>query len=83
METEVTLSSAWDQHLARVAAQSPEQRLATMTAEPYVNVVPLMIGSGRNETPTSTPTISDPDPVPDMETVPVPDPPGRGGSSMS
>ena len=52
MVTEKTLSSAWDQHLAsEFAAQSPEQALATMTAEPYVNVVPLMIGSrGRNET---------------------------------
>ena len=52
MVTETTLSSAWDQHVAsEFAAQSPEQALATMTAEPYVNVVPLMIGSrGRNET---------------------------------
>ena len=52
MVTETTLSSAWDQHLAsEFTARSPEQALATMTAEPYVNVVPLMIGSrGRNET---------------------------------
>ena len=46
MVTETTLSSAWDQHLAsELAARSPEQALATMTAEPYVNVVPLMIGA--------------------------------------
>ena len=51
METEGTLSSAWDQHLAsEFAAKSAEQALATMTAEPYVNVVPLMIGArGRIE----------------------------------
>ena len=45
METEGTLSSAWDQHLAsEFAAKSAEQALATMTAEPYVNLIPLMIG---------------------------------------
>jgi carboxymethylenebutenolidase len=51
MITETTLSSAWDQHLAsEFAAKSPEQALATMTAEPYVNAVALMIGGrGRNE----------------------------------
>ena len=51
METEGTLSNAWDQHLAsEFAAKSPEQALATMAAEPYVNVVPLMIGArGRDE----------------------------------
>jgi carboxymethylenebutenolidase len=51
METEGTLSSAWDQHLAsEFAAKSADQALATMTADPYVNVVPLMIGArGRIE----------------------------------
>jgi carboxymethylenebutenolidase len=51
METEGTLSGAWDQHLAsEFAAKSPEQALATMTAEPYVNEVPLMVGGrGRDE----------------------------------
>src|SRR5262249_13578241 len=51
METEETLSSVWDQHLAsEFAAKSPEQALATMTAEPYVNVAPLMTGGrGRDE----------------------------------
>src|SRR5262249_31974660 len=35
METEGTLSSAWDQHLAsEFAAKSADQALATMTAEP-------------------------------------------------
>jgi carboxymethylenebutenolidase len=51
MGTEGALSSAWDQHLAsEFAAKSADQALATMTAEPYVNVVPLMIGArGRSE----------------------------------
>ena len=51
METEGTLSSAWDQHLAsEFAAKSADQALATMTANPHVNVVPLMIGArGRAE----------------------------------
>src|SRR5262245_4245179 len=51
METEGTLSSAWDQHLAsEFAARSADQALATMTADPHVNVVPLMVGArGRDE----------------------------------
>ncbi len=51
MESEGTLSNAWDQHLAsEFAAKSADQAIATMTAEPYVNVVPLMIGArGRVE----------------------------------
>ena len=51
METERTLSSAWEQHLAsEFAAKSADEALATMTAEPYVNEVPLMIGArGRAE----------------------------------
>ena len=51
MATEGTLSNAWDQHLAsEFAARSAEQALATMTAEPHVNVVPLMLGArGRLE----------------------------------
>ena len=42
---------AWDQNLAsEFAAKSPEQALATLTAEPCVNVVALMIGGrGRDE----------------------------------
>src|SRR5215472_17267556 len=51
METEATLSGAWDQHLAsEFAAKSVDQALATMTTDPHVNVVPLMIGArGRTE----------------------------------
>jgi carboxymethylenebutenolidase len=51
MITERALSDAWDQHLgSEFAAKSADQALATMTADPYVNVVPLMIGArGRSE----------------------------------
>ena len=46
MESERTLSSAWEQHLeSEFAAKSADQALATMTADPYVNIVPLMIGA--------------------------------------
>jgi carboxymethylenebutenolidase len=73
MDTEGTLSSAWDQHLAsEFAAKSPEQALATMTAEPYVNVVPLMIGSrGRKETREFYVNHFLSQIPPDMETIPV------------
>jgi hypothetical protein len=37
--------NAWDQHLASgFAAKRADQALATMTADPNVNVVPLMLG---------------------------------------
>jgi carboxymethylenebutenolidase len=51
MASDGTLSNAWDQHLAsEFAAKSADQALATMTADPYVNIVPLMIGArGRTE----------------------------------
>ena len=80
MITETTLSSAWDQHLAsEFAAQSPEQALATMTAEPYVNVVPLMIGSrGRDETRDFYANHFLCQIPPDMETVPVSRTVGQG-----
>jgi carboxymethylenebutenolidase len=46
MENEGILSNTWDQHVAsEFAAKSAEQALATMTAEPYVNLVPLMVGA--------------------------------------
>jgi carboxymethylenebutenolidase len=45
MGTEGTLSSVWDQHVgAEFAARSAHQALETMTAKPYVNEIPLMIG---------------------------------------
>ena len=50
MQTEGTLSSAWEQHVAsEFVAKSADQALATMTAEPHVNEVPLMIGARREE----------------------------------
>src|SRR5215471_709178 len=51
MESEGTLSNAWEQHLeSEFAAKSADAALATMTEEPYVNEVPLMIGArGRTE----------------------------------
>ena len=73
MRTEETLSSAWDQHLAsEFAAKSPEQALATMAAEPYVNVVPLMIGArGRDEVRDFYANHFLAQIPPDMEMVPV------------
>jgi carboxymethylenebutenolidase len=51
MQTEANLSNAWDQHLAsEFGAKSADQALETMTADPHVNLVPLMIGArGRAE----------------------------------
>jgi carboxymethylenebutenolidase len=45
METEETLASVCEQHLgAEFGAKSADQALTTMTAEPYVNEIPLMLG---------------------------------------
>ena len=73
METAETLSSAWDQHIAaEFAAKSAEQALATMTAEPYVNEVPLMIGArGRIELHDFYANHFLSQIPPDMEMVPV------------
>jgi carboxymethylenebutenolidase len=80
MTTEETLSSVWDQHLAsEFAAKSPEQALATMTAEPYVNVVPLMIGAcGRDEIRDFYTNHFLSQIPPDMEMVPVSRTVGQG-----
>lgn len=46
MTNDAMLSDAWDRHIAsEFAAKSADQALATMTAEAYVNVVPLMVGA--------------------------------------
>jgi carboxymethylenebutenolidase len=73
METERTLSSAWDQHLAsEFAAKSADQALTTMAAEPHVNVVPLMIGArGRRELHDFYENHFLPQIPPDMEMVTV------------
>ena len=51
METETTLSKAWEQQLeSEFAANSADQALGTMTADPHVTIVPLMAGArGREE----------------------------------
>jgi carboxymethylenebutenolidase len=73
MGTERTLSRAWDQHLAsEFASKSADQALATMTAEPYVNEVPLMIGArGRIELHDFCANHFLSQIPPDMEMVPV------------
>jgi carboxymethylenebutenolidase len=46
METEGTLSGVWDQHVrAEFAEKDADHAVATMTADSYVNLVPLMVGA--------------------------------------
>jgi carboxymethylenebutenolidase len=46
METEETLSSAWDKHVsAEFTMKDADQSVATMTSEAHVNLVPLMVGA--------------------------------------
>src|SRR6516225_9518270 len=73
MGTEGLLSSAWDQHIAsEFAAKSADEALATMTADPYVNEVPLMIGArGRKELHDFYANHFLSQIPPDMEMVPV------------
>jgi carboxymethylenebutenolidase len=51
MDGSGTLSVSWDRHLAsEFTAKSAEEALASITAEPYVNLAPLMLGArGRTE----------------------------------
>src|SRR5262245_42840198 len=73
MANENTLSHAWDQHLTlEFATKSPAEALATMTAEPSVNMVALMVGGNGSEEVRDFYTnhfISQL--PPDLETVPV------------
>jgi carboxymethylenebutenolidase len=80
MATDATLSSAWDQHLAsEFTARSAEQALATMAAEPHVNIVPLMIGArGREELHDFYANHFLNQIPPDMEMVPVSRTVGQG-----
>ena len=73
MQREAALSTAWNEHLAsEFVAKSPDQALATMTAEPYVNAVPLMIGArGRDDVRDFYAKYFLSQIPPDMETVPV------------
>ena len=80
METERTLSSAWDRHLAsEFAVKSADEALATMAADPHVNVVPLMIGGrGRAELHDFYANHFLNQIPPDMEMVPVSRTVGQG-----
>jgi carboxymethylenebutenolidase len=51
MGTEETLANVWDQHVgAEFSAKSADEAVATMTADAYVNEIPLMIGArGRDQ----------------------------------
>ena len=73
MGTEETLLRIWDQHVAsEFAARSPEQALETMTAEAYVNVVPLRtVTRGRDEMRDFYANRFLSQIPPDLETVPV------------
>jgi carboxymethylenebutenolidase len=73
VETEDTLASVWEQHLgAEFAAKSADQALTTMTAKPYVNEIPLMLGGlGRDRVRDFYANHFLSQLPPDMEIVPV------------
>ena len=73
METEGTLSSVWDKHVgAEFAAKDADEAVATMTAEAYVNLIPLMIGArGRDAVRDFYAKHFLPQLPPDIEIVPV------------
>jgi carboxymethylenebutenolidase len=50
-DTEKAMAGLWDKHLeSEFAAKSTEQALATMTDNPHVNMVPIMLGAiGREQ----------------------------------
>jgi carboxymethylenebutenolidase len=80
MGTEQTLASVWDQHVgAEFGAHSVDQALATMTADPYVNEVPLMIGGrGRDGVRDFYPNHFVSQFPPDIEITPVSRTVGQG-----
>ena len=51
MATKATPSTVWDKHVgAEFAAKSADEAVVTMTAESYVNLIPLMVGArGRDQ----------------------------------
>src|SRR5215467_3647531 len=73
VETEGKLSSVWDSHLgAEFGAKNADQAVATMTADAYVNFIPLMIGArGRDRVRDFYATHFLPQLPPDMEIAPV------------
>ena len=73
METEGTLSGVWDTHVgAEFGAKDADQAVATMTADAYVNLIPLMIGArGRDAVRDFYAKHFLPQLPPDIEIVPV------------
>ena len=73
MEPEGTLSTVWDKHVgAEFAAKDADQAVATMTANAYVNLIPLMIGArGRDRVRDFYATHFLPQLPSDIEIVPV------------
>jgi carboxymethylenebutenolidase len=73
METEGALSTVWDKHVgAEFAAKDADQAVATMTADAYVNLIPLMIGArGRDGVRDFYATHFLPQLPSDIEIVPV------------
>jgi len=73
METEGTLSSVWDNHVgAEFGAKDADQAVATMTADAYVLLIPLMIGGrGREAVRDFYATYFLAQMPPDIEIVPV------------
>jgi carboxymethylenebutenolidase len=70
---EQKLESLWNEHIrAEFAAQSPDEAIVTMVANPRVNQVPVMIGGdGREELYEFYAKYFLPHIPPDMEMVPV------------
>jgi carboxymethylenebutenolidase len=75
-----TLLGAWEEHIAsEFAAKSPDQAIATMAEDPYVNTVALMIGGrGRDEVRAFYADHFLSQIPPDTETVPVSRTVGQG-----
>jgi carboxymethylenebutenolidase len=73
MELETMLSTVWQKHMAaEFAAKDADQAVATMTADSYVNLIPLMVGArGRDAVRKFYATHFLNQLPPDIETVPV------------
>ena len=70
---EGALSSVWDKHVgAEFGAKDADQAVATMAADAYVNLIPLMVGArGRNDVRDFYARHFLPQLPPDIEIVPV------------
>ena len=73
MELETTLSSVWQTHLAaEFDAKDADQAVATVSADAYVNLIPLMVGArGRDAVREFYATHFLSQLPPDIEVVPV------------